>query len=324
MFDKKNIWRNISKFQSASFTQKFLHKRYEKHGFSSSEALSYENCYRFIYYLEHGQKYYIQTKSSPIDIQPVLLFYGMIQLIKACLITIDPYYPENSQVLAHGVSTRKRKKSQYEFLHDEVKIQKNGLLTHFSEKMFHVKHLEGEKYTMKKLLMLVPELHRLFHSIENQMPSYIVQDVNNQLKITNKILDDYHISLSGLAHFLRSRNPLYHGEPTETKDNITIPINKSLSPLNALPFLYNYQEENYSILRHKDNFLYLPEVIVHYLLLYNLSMICRYEIEWLGDLLHHYSTNDFPFIKEFLSITAEKIPYLLFLYLNRDEDPLLH
>ena len=95
--------------------------------------------------MEHAQIYYKQAADSPLLIQPILLFYGFVHLIKACLLTIDPNYPENTSVLAHGVSTRKRKKQQYEFLKDEVKFQKNGLFPCMLENMFNIKHLEGDK-----------------------------------------------------------------------------------------------------------------------------------------------------------------------------------
>ena len=65
-------------------------------------------------------------------IQPILLFYGFVHLIKACLLQQDPCYPENTSVFAHGVTTRKRKKQQYEFLKDEVKFQKNGLFSMYA------------------------------------------------------------------------------------------------------------------------------------------------------------------------------------------------
>ncbi len=58
----------------------------------------------------------------------MLLFYGMSQLFKACLLTIDPNYPESTTVLAHGVTTRKRKKQGYQFLEDEVKVQKKWII----------------------------------------------------------------------------------------------------------------------------------------------------------------------------------------------------
>lgn len=47
-------------------------------------------------------------------------------------------------------------------MNDEIKIQKMGLCTHFSKKMFHVEHLEGEKIIMKDLFYQVPELDDCF------------------------------------------------------------------------------------------------------------------------------------------------------------------
>ena len=55
----------------------------------------------------------------------------------------------------------------------------------------------------------------------------------------------------------------------------------------------------------------LPELLIHYLLLYNLSMISRYETDWWYDLLGSYSSEDYPFIYQFLSISAQKIPYYI-------------
>ncbi|WP_368731596.1 YaaC family protein, partial [Pseudomonas sp. 2822-17] len=55
----------------------------------------------------------------------------------------------------------------------------------------------------------------------------------------------------------------------------------------------------------------LPEIMTHYLLLYNLSMICRYEIDWWGELLYSFTNNDLSFIKSFLQCTSEKAPRLL-------------
>ena len=56
------------------------------------------------------------------------------------------------------MTTRKRKKQQYEFLKDEVKVQKNGLLPCVAEKLFHIKQLEGEKFTMETLIREIPEM----------------------------------------------------------------------------------------------------------------------------------------------------------------------
>ncbi len=99
----------------------------------------------------------------------MLLFYGISQLFKACLLTIDPNYPESTTVLAHGVTTRKRKKQGYQFLEDEVKVQKNGLFTHVAEQLFHMKHLESEKFNMLDLMGIFRN-YKTYFAIVNEVP----------------------------------------------------------------------------------------------------------------------------------------------------------
>lgn len=316
MYIDNSIWKELSKFQSSSISQKYLCNCYEKLGIADYEKLSYQNCFPFIYYLEHGEKYYRQLQTTPLELYPILLFYGMVQLLKAAILTRDPLYPENSQVLAHGVSTRKRKKTQYLFLEDEVKLQKNGLLTHFSDKLFHVKQIPSEKYNMRQLLRQIPEIHDLFFYSERKLSSYKIKKVNNTtLLIPNKILNDFHLSLDGFSHYLLNRTELKINNLYEKEPYIEVHLKQLPSALNAKPFLFHLDGSFY-LLRNRDTYLDLPEIVTHYLILYNLSMICRYETEWWGDLFHHYPESDFPFIKEFLHVTKEKIPYLLFQFLN--------
>ncbi len=150
-------------FFSASSSQLFLQKCYTHEKIAEAEIKSYDNCYPFIYHLEHAKTYYNQAAIAPLSIQPILTFYGFAQLLKACLLTIDPNYPESTSMLAHGVTTRKKKKQQYEFLKDEVKTQKNGLFTCIAEKLFHIKHLEGEKFSMGTLIEGNPRYAQTLH-----------------------------------------------------------------------------------------------------------------------------------------------------------------
>ncbi|GAB3797736.1 hypothetical protein GCM10028868_19320 [Virgibacillus kimchii] len=55
----------------------------------------------------------------------------------------------------------------------------------------------------------------------------------------------------------------------------------------------------------------VSEIMVHYLLLYNLSMLSRYETEWWGDLFTVKTEADYPFILGFLQCTQKKMPELL-------------
>lgn len=311
-------WRKGLKFRSIDFTQNYLAHNYEAMNFKESEKLSYENCYRFIYYLEHGEKYYNQVDVAPIELHPILLFYGMVQLLKACIVVIDPFYPENSQVLAHGVSTRKRKKSEYQFLDDEVKIQKHGLLSHFSEKMFHMKHFSGEKYKMRQLLRQIPELFPLFSDIEKMKNPYLLrkEEENNKFfSISHTILDHYQFGPDSFFSFLSTRSKQDFKGWHEKDSLLMFELKQPLHPLYCSPFVCS-QKGTYFLTTNKEDMLALPEVVTHYLILYNLSMICRYETEWWGELFHYFAEKDYPFIVEFLSVSKEKIPYLLLLYLE--------
>lgn len=307
-------WKNYIFFFSAENTQSFLKKCYEKRNLVNAEQKSFENCYTFIYYLEHGQVYYEQASKSPLILRPILLFYGLAHLIKACILTIDPDYPASTTVLAHGVSTRKRKKQNYQFFQDEVKYQKNGLFPFMSEKMFHMKHLEGEKATMEELLRNIPELTELFFLIEGKHSYIKVPQEQNKFLFPQSILDHYHMTENRFLDYFQSKsNQILQFQQTvgnefaiEYDGNIL----RDLTPLK-----YNLEDHHYTLPLYKTKLFHFPELLSHYLLLYNLSMIARYETEWWSELTKMMPNKDYPFIESFLNITQEKGPYLIYQYL---------
>ncbi|MGD6969425.1 YaaC family protein [Rossellomorea vietnamensis] len=309
MMSPLSVWESLSCFHSAEMAQKYLKKCYQKISLNEADVQSYNNCYPFIYYLEQGELYFKQALATPLSIQPILLFYGYIHLIKACILTIDPFYPQNTSVLAHGVTSRKRKKQQYSFLKDEIKIQKNGLLSHFAKEMFHVKHLEAEKYQMGELLSQIPEMDDTFKLIFNKR-THIPLSLNGKiLSFPDEILHHYHMSEERLHQFLK--------EKTENKVDVQ---DGQLSLQDSVygeipPIRLNNKTSQYSLSCDRTQAYTLPEPIIHYLLLYNLSMIARYETEWWSELLKSNSSDDYPIIKNFLYLSLEKPPALIKNYL---------
>lgn len=304
-------WNSYASFFSAEHCQLYLKNNYKKKNLDTPEQKSYENCYAFLYYLEHGQIYYKQAENAPLIIKPILLFYGFVHLIKACILTVDPAYPETTSVLAHGVSTRKRKKQNYQFFQDEVKFQKNGLFPFMSEKMFHMKQLEGDKITMEELLELIPELDDLFMVHESKNTFTPIYTQPGQLVVPEKVLDHYHMTEDRLREFLATKS----GNQIEfSNEGLQFKINKNPADKNS-PIPFNLANKSYVLPLKKENLSLFPELMVHYLLLYNLSMIARYETEWWSELTKMMPNRDYPFIKTFLDITQQKGPFLIYEYL---------
>lgn len=304
-----DIWIEFNYFQSASAVQNYLYDCYFHLGINEPERKSYDNCYPFIYYLEQAQTYYKQASDSPFSIKPVLLFYGFVHLIKAGLLTVDPYYPSSTSVLAHGVSTRKKKKRNYDFYHDEVKIQKNGLCTHFAEKMCGIKYLEGEKFKMGELLNLIPELDELFLFIHRKRNIIVFDKADNEWRIPEELPIAYHMSEERLKSYLEEKN----GCPIHwTPDTLTIDAKRTkLNP----PFRYHLFKEVYGINASSEEFKDIPDILIHYLLLYNLSMIARYETEWWFDLIKTAADDTYPFVHTFLEIAQLKCPIIIHQFL---------
>ncbi|MCJ8009974.1 YaaC family protein [Lederbergia wuyishanensis] len=314
MYFADDIWKRFTFFQSAEMTQNYLKKCYTGLQIDDIESKSYDNCYAFMYYLEQGEVFYKQASTSPLSIKPILLYYGLIHLIKACLLTVDPYYPNSTTVLAHGVSTRKRKRRHYKFLHDEIKVQKNGLCTFFSEQLFHVKQLEGEKFNMGDLLSLIVELDEvMLHSFGKPNMISLEQIEDCKWNIPKKIHELYFMDEKRLKEFL---NVKYLGEIQWEEYKIELPAFKNQKIISP-PFRYHIYNQNIYLPAQLYPNMLLPDMIVHYLLLYNLSMISRYETEWWVDLIKTTPNSDFPLIKSFLEVTEKKGPFLVEEYLGR-------
>ncbi|WP_078593316.1 YaaC family protein [Evansella clarkii] len=304
--DGKNNF--ITFFQSAEYVKKHLESRYKENNIPNATELAYKNGFSLVYYIKMGESFFMQGKEVPVSIKPVLYYYGLSNWLKGVLLTHDPFYPSTTQVLAHGVSARKRKKQGYCFLNDEIKVQKDGFFPCISEKIFNIKQVTGEKYKMRHLLMRIPELNPLFTELETEKPLVpAVLDSDGSVVVPLKLLERLNLTISKYEKILSDHTGSdVHciADKGEVKilngkvDLHQLPVYKSLDQLLYIPALLPLYNK-------------LPEVLSHFLVLFNLSMICRYETEWWGEVLYSFSSNDKPFIEYFLDITAQKAPRLL-------------
>lgn len=218
---------NLDFFISNSYSSQFLRNAY------SDNNLAVKNVDSFISYLKTGKNQIEFASKSPIDVQPILAFYGLVNLLKACSLKYDSQFPKSCSLLAHGVSARKRRKNNFEFLKSEIKVQKNGFFPYVSTVVFQTDIPTYTKFSISELFATIPGLEYLF--------------------------------------------------------------------------------EFYDIEGHKCD---LHILLVHYLILYDLSMIARYEVCWWANLLQNHESYDYPFIKYYLDAFFQNYHFHVFEILN--------
>ncbi|TGB01288.1 YaaC family protein [Halobacillus salinus] len=219
----------LTYLQVTSHTRPFLKKCYDKQEHPKSDHHAYQNAERFIHGLILGEDFWKAAASTSLSVQPLLYYYGLNHMIKSCLLTVDPGYPATAKVLAHGLSTRKRKKQHYRFLEDDIRIQPHGLFPYASWHLFGFQSAQ-EKISMDELLRPLPTMQDLY-------------------------------GLKGTS--------------------------------------FSKTEEEW------------PALMTYFAVLYNLSMLVRYEGEWWGEMQQMRDRDDYVFIVHFLRSAAVEIPTLV-------------
>ncbi|WP_339060739.1 YaaC family protein [Tepidibacillus marianensis] len=213
----QKMWDTFVYFESEPKTKRHLQKVYEQFDQKNGYKLAFQNTSKFIYFIKQSREYFNSAEKSNILVKPLLIYYGMMNLIKALVLTKDPSYPSNISVLRHGITTRKLKKNNYQFHEDEIKIQKEGLIPLFYSLMTQepIEKIDGQKYKIKELLSLLPELVDSYKTSFNEQRIYpfsIASKNNHEINfsLTKEVLTHY----QGNKQSLLSELNTYHKSKT--------------------------------------------------------------------------------------------------------------
>ena len=158
-----------------------------------------------------------------------------------------------------------------------MKIQKHGLFPFMAEKMFHLKDLEGDKASMDDLLKLIPELDGLFANFEGQSVFMKVENKGEYFSFPSKILDYFHMTENRFFDYYKTKSQVPFEIASKSGKEIGINLDL-LTGKDFAPLRYNLEDGSFYFPTSKNKLQHYPEILIHYLLLYNLSMIARYEL----------------------------------------------
>lgn len=321
------LWDSFLFFENEPVSKSFLQEIYREKFPEQYRSLAFQNTAKFIYNIKQARQYYAAAMQSEIIIRPLLLYYGMVSLLKAFILTQDPFYPANTRVLQHGLTSRKIKKSNYSLGEDEIKIQKEGLLPYVYSFLTN-KPIEN-RYKVQDLFSIIPELHTTYQKVYqmNNMVSvnlssyYDFQHPSTLFYLPESVLDYTHLCYESFIHYLNRYNTgssYFSPSPLETPKGIIRiewkhPLQQHVTENgngfeNEL-FLVDYKGNFYFLLHGTTS---LPEISTHFMIMYILGMLCRYETERWGEIVFSFASEELYIIHEFLSISSRKFPNLIY------------
>src|SRR5690625_6059817 len=123
---------------------------------------------------------------------------------------------------------------------------------------------------MGYLLVLVLEMSPLFTLHNQQVLVRIYEIRTKKLTFPTTLLDHYHLTAKSFQRHLYTYLPKVLSTSTH-KDYIHLEL---AAPIQASsgPFFFNIEDHSISFPLHRDLFIPFSEVMIHYLLLYNLCI----------------------------------------------------
>jgi hypothetical protein len=320
----RKLWDMFVFFENEQTASRFLRDKYEQMGLPEAKRYSYLATPKFMYSIKQAREYYKAAACCDIVTKPLLLYYGMMSLARALITTRDPEYPSTTSVLKHGLSTRKLKRSDYQFATDEIRIQKDGLFVVLHQTLDGPPLESGQRFRIQDLLSVLPELIHCYEQVYGP-PSVCEVDIQPceggfRWKLPRSIVQ---ASGKTRAEFLALLNRY-----SETEDSFTYP-----DPLDEQGWLCLHQKSvclehplilddisgNFHFRLPHESELIIPEISLHFMLMFVLGMLCRYETERWGELVLAFMSQDMYIINEFLNVSMRKFPNLILNHLFEEK-----
>jgi hypothetical protein len=314
----RKLWDTFVYFENEQTSSEFLRGRYEALGLENSGRLVYQATPKFIFSIKQAREYYRAAEFCDILTKPLMLYYGMMALSKALITSRDPEYPSTTSVLRHGLSTRKLKKDNYQFADDEVRVQKDGIFQVVHRALSGPVFEDQHRFRMKDLLAVIPELLHPYQRLYGQARVSPFETKEQEAHQT------WHIPRSFVASCDKTRDELLsllqeHAgdagrffilDQADEDGVFAVGVegrgNQEHHPL----FLYDFSGRPHLRFPHEDGLL-IPEVSVHYMIMFVLGMLCRYETERWGEMILTFASHDTFLINEFLNVSMRKFPNLI-------------
>lgn len=295
-------FQSLSYWENEKIVLSLLQKKYEKK-FSPKDAekWAYRNCSTICSYLRQAKKMYEELRWQSLLSQPITLYYLMMNLWKIWILSLDPFYPERTSQLKHGISTKKKKRQPFSLLADEVRFQKEGLVAHLL-KLLQRQELMGRSYTIEQLVSMIPEMQPSYWMVKQQKTLWKGIDLGEKILVLEKIPDEIipFFQESIFSNYETNRNGILLQKTT-----------------NLHPYLLYQEGDPYLFLR-KDRLIPVPEALNYFMLMFHFSMLCRYDPPLWHDVIRQEWMKESIWVNEIIHLSTHRFPKLIERYLEKE------
>lgn len=302
----KNLAYELLKNETAS--REYLIKKYPD---SEAKKLAYRNVHAFTSYIKQGMALFQTAKNSDFWSSSLLIYYGMMSLLKAISLSIDANYPHSTSLLQHGLTSPKRKKEPYRFFHDEVRVQKNGFFPYLCQLFSHPVPT-GERFKLELLCAFIPDLQVMLQQLHKKTYWWKVVYLDGKLICPLTIVDQLCISVDSFVRRLNQKNSaLCFSIQSVSNEYFTLEVNEPEKILQH-PWLKQDGDRSFYLWDQLNSTVDpLPEILAYYALFFSLSMLCRYDPPvWYE--LHNDIEKEQLIIQTLVDLSLKKFPDLLY------------
>ena len=301
----KELWNQFKQFENHGVCLNYL-KKCKK--FDNSEKFKFRASL-MKYYVTQAKEYYFSARDASVLTKPTLLYYGASCLVKALILSKRCYQDDST---GHGIEVFKS--SADDLMGFRIKPVKGTFLQLYQVlENKNTNLINSIDFNLEDLLSFIPELNEDFENIFNKKSLAIkvdrIKDEDGEYLFYE---GDYFSNISILNEFFDNIPNFgkYYLPPLVSPKGIVC-FKRPQS--NEDIVLKNIMGEEFlvSSLQSSENFIYLSQITVHFLILYLLSMLSRYYVNlWLNEKSSD-ETRYFYIIEKFLDISERKFPNMI-------------
>jgi len=299
------IWSMLSYFESRYNCQKYLEDKFG----SGLDGLS-DTANSLSYTIGSAREFYNAADGVSVLTRPLLIFYGMINLSKALFIST---HGKKSPSTSHGLQIVDNWNGKISEL--SVNVGKDGTFPQFHG-CYCKDDITHKEITLKELFSQIPEIKIEFETIYTEKSKALFTSRGDYgPEIIDSELIEYG-DLDALLNQIPGFSQKYRIGSKSRERCILFNMQYDTPDL----MVRSISGDKYFILPIvKKDVISLPEMSIHYLIMYLLGMLSRYQPEEWGKVIIGEEPGEIYFLRKFLDVTKRKFPNLVLNELRKRE-----